>query len=96
MKTLSVTQARQNLSATLNEVRKGREVGILHNGEVFAIHRVQVTAEEAGADLPLLTEKAPKWEDILAPVKARMAEDKAKGRQSRTNHVLAERERRRR
>ena len=71
IKTLSVTQARQNLSATLNEVRKGREVGILHNGEVFAIHRVQVTAEEAGADLPLLTEKAPKWEDILAPVKAR-------------------------
>lgn len=96
MKTLSPTRARQNLTSVLERVRKGEDVGILHNGEVYAIRRVRVLAEDDEAGLPSLEETPePGWDEIMAPVYA-ATQARTKGRPRQPSATLADRERRRR
>ena len=46
MKTLSVTQGRQNLGAWLKRALRGEDVGILIDGQIVALRPVEVYSED--------------------------------------------------
>jgi len=55
MTTLTVTQARKNLSGWIRRARAGEEIGIIDGNQIFALRPVTVTAidfEEIPVDGP--------------------------------------------
>lgn len=46
MKTLSPTKARQNLTSLLQRAKRGEDIGILHNGDVYVIRLGRVYSED--------------------------------------------------
>jgi len=46
MKTLTVTDARKNLSGWLRRAGEGEEIGIIDGGQIFALRPVSVTATD--------------------------------------------------
>ena len=46
MKTLTVTQARGNLSALLSRAARGEEIGIISGEHIVALRRVNVSADD--------------------------------------------------
>ena len=46
MTTLTITQARKNLSGWLRRAKAGEEIGIVDRGQVFALRPVSVTATD--------------------------------------------------
>jgi antitoxin (DNA-binding transcriptional repressor) of toxin-antitoxin stability system len=97
MKTLSPTKARQNLTAVLDQVKRGEDIGILHNGTVYALRVVAVHSQDLSAIPPIETEDdAPSWAELMAPVRKAAREARACGEKPHPNPVLEERNRRRR
>ncbi len=47
MKTLSVTQARRNLTSLLKEAAEGKDIGILCGNQIVALRPVTVYSEDA-------------------------------------------------
>ena len=78
MKTLSVTDARQNLTRWLRLAMAGEDVGILCGNRIVALRLVQVYSEDYALQEYGLTKK-----DISRAAKrmdAELAEDKERGR----------------
>ncbi len=78
MKTLSVTDARQNLTRWLRLAMAGEDVGILCGSRIVALRLVQVYSEDYALQEYGLTKK-----DLSRAAKrmdAKLAEDKERGR----------------
>lgn len=55
MTTLTITEARKNLSRWLRRAKAGEEIGIIEGNQIFALRPVTVTAvdfEEVSVDAP--------------------------------------------
>ena len=97
MKTLSPTKARQNLTAVLDKVKRGEDIGILHNGTVYGLRVVAVYSQDNSMLTPLETEDdATSWAELMAPVLKAGRAARARGEKPHPNTVLEERNRRRR
>ena len=75
MKTLTATQARQNLGAWLHKAIAGEDIGILCDGEIVALRPVKVYSEdyalqEYGLTKPALAKAGAKIRQALAREKA--------------------------
>ena len=78
MKTLSVTDARQNLTRWLQAAMKGEDVGILCGNQVVALRPVQVYSEDYALQEYGLTKK-----ELIQAAKrmdAELTSDKKRGR----------------
>jgi antitoxin (DNA-binding transcriptional repressor) of toxin-antitoxin stability system len=53
MKTLSVTQARSNMTRLLDQAIAGESIGITHNGRIIKLQPVPVTEDWAAAEYGL-------------------------------------------
>ena len=77
MKTLTTTQARQNLGAWFHKAIAGEDIGILCDGEIVALRPVKVYAEdyalqEYGLTKPEMVKAAAKIRQGLAREKVRL------------------------
>ncbi len=96
MKTLSPTKARQNLTAVLDKVKRGEDIGILHNGTVYGLRVVAVYSQDQTTLTPVASdEAAPPWSEIMAPVFKAGRAARARGAKPDPNPILEERKRRR-
>ena len=75
MRTAGVREARQNLSALLDEVRKGREVIITERGRPVA--RLVPPDRPLGKGVPNLAAFRRKMPVLRPPLSATVAEDRA-------------------
>jgi prevent-host-death family protein len=75
MRTAGIREVRQNLSALLREVRKGREVVITDRGEPVA--RLLPPAEGAARPFPDLGEFRRGLPPLTPPLSAAVGEDRA-------------------
>ena len=78
MKTLSVTDARQNLTRWLQAAMKGEDVGILCGNRVVALRPVQVYSEDYALQEYGLTKK--ELNRAVKRMDAELATDKKQGR----------------
>jgi prevent-host-death family protein len=75
MRTAGVREARQNLSALLDEVRKGREIVITERGRPVA--RLVPPDRPRGKGVPNLTAFRRSMPVLEPPLSASLAEDRA-------------------
>jgi prevent-host-death family protein len=75
MRTAGVREARQNLSALLDEVRKGREVLITEHGRPVA--RLVPAGRSRGKGVPNLAAFRRRMPLLRPPLSATIAEDRA-------------------
>ncbi len=78
MKTLSVTDARQNLTRWLRAAMRGEDVGILCGNQIVALRPVQVYAEDYALQEYGLTKK--ELNRAAKRMDAELAADKKRGR----------------
>jgi len=74
MRTAGIREVRQNLSALLREVRKGREIVITDRGEPVA--RLLPPAEGSPRPFPDLAEFRSELPELAPPLSATVAEDR--------------------
>jgi prevent-host-death family protein len=75
MRTVGVREARQNLSALLDEVRKGREVVITERGRPVA--KLVPPDRPSGKGVPNLAAFRRKMPVLAPPLSSSVAEDRA-------------------
>lgn len=77
MKTLTVTEARKNLSQWLRRAKAGEEIGIVDGADIVALRPVRVTAVDyLEAEYGLTTTEA---DSAAARILEEAAEDRRKG-----------------
>jgi len=77
MKTLTVTEARRNLSGWLRRAKAGEEIGIIDGNQIVALRPVSVTATDYMESEYGLT--ASEADTIAKNIKARVSRDVAAG-----------------
>jgi prevent-host-death family protein len=75
MRTAGIREVRQNLSALLREVRKGREIVITDRGEPVA--RLMPPSESATRPFPDLAEFRARLPELDPPLSSTLAEQRA-------------------
>jgi antitoxin (DNA-binding transcriptional repressor) of toxin-antitoxin stability system len=86
MKTLSVTEGRQNLGAWLKRALRGEDVGIVVDGRVVALRPVEVHSEDYVLHEYSITEKQA--EKAYRAVKAEVRKARASGQTKAFNGKL--------
>ncbi len=79
MKTLTITEARANLSAVLEKAKHGDEIGIISGNRIIQLKPVEVVAWENSYLFQEYGVTPEEWERFEARQKRKLAEAKRKG-----------------
>ena len=75
MKTLTVSDAQKRLPSLLEQVKQGRDIGIIAGDQIIQLKPVQVVAWEEGYLYQEYNVTPPEWERFKRRVKARRAKE---------------------